>query len=48
MDNTDRAKLFGLPAGASLQAWHDISPVAFVTPSSPPMLIVHGLADPLD
>ncbi len=46
-DNTERAKLFGLPAGASLRAWRDISPVAFVTPTSPPVLIVHGLADPL-
>jgi len=47
MDNKDRAALFSLPPDASREAWLKVSPISHVRPSSPPVLIVHGLADVL-
>lgn len=39
------AKVFGIEAGAAPSVWRALSPISHITSSSPPVLILHGLAD---
>ena len=42
----EAAKIFGVTGEPVPEVWRALSPVSHVTTSSPPVLILHGLADP--
>ena len=45
-DLTSHEKIFGVPHGADRSVWRKFSPIGHITSSAPPVLILHGLADP--
>lgn len=44
-DLSSLEKVYGVAPGAPAAVWRALSPVSHITPASPPVLIVHGLAD---
>jgi acetyl esterase/lipase len=46
-DMSGLEKAFGVAPGAPEEVWRALSPVSHITRASPPVLIAHGLADPL-
>jgi beta-galactosidase len=47
IDRAAEARVFAAGDEADSARWREVSPVTYVTPASPPILIAHGLADPL-
>jgi len=43
---SERAAMYSVPSTAGPEVWKAFSPVTYITSASPPVLIVHGLADP--
>ena len=45
-DLASQEKVFGVPHDVDRSVWRKFSPVGHITSSAPPVLILHGLADP--
>ena len=47
LDDAHSEEMLGVARGPGRAAWRAASPVSYVGPDSPPVLIVHGLSDPI-
>ncbi len=45
-DLASQEKIFGVPHDVDRSVWRKFSPIGHITSSAPPVLILHGLADP--